>query len=631
MALDRYDIPETEEGLNEFLDNIEAEGSDALTAKALEREKAIRLFNTGQAETVGRNDRAHFRANIIRPSARRKGALLTETKPQLDVRPTADGLTATAEALKRTIEAAWEDQGMQSALEDIGGLYLQVLNAALLEIGYDPNAAFGLGDIAISAIDPRQVIVDPAIVRTRDLNRAQYLRVNSMAPLHVAAALYPAVADDLVPSKKILATEGDNAPQTGGVGTIVRRATSLLRRDRKQEAPIPRVELATYWFTDPRTDADGNPLYPGGRCVVRANEKILCLKEPFSKETLRQETANPYYDGQWPYEMIDNMPDLDTPWGEDEILAARYIQNTFDRIGNTTVKTMLVNARPFIMSPKNSLDVDTVNTLQALDHIVLQYTAGRGEPNRQPSPIPSTAYFQLMQLCQSLIEYTGGLQDAGGGVPTKGRAEVRSASMLEGLQSAAQVLVRAQARRFEQFLERVGQKWISRIFQFMTLDRLLWAVGEQGAVKYAFERATLTKEILDIALKQVQHQHEMKREKARNESPDGVIPLVSPNPPEHLDAEEHLAAIKGAWRTVRFKVVPFSSLSATRIQRSQLLMQLNQQAMVPGRMVLEELGFDNPKDLLLEAVTEATQRAALGVPALSQQPKGKGQKSAQAK
>lgn len=613
-----YSVPDDEKGLNDFLDKIEAEGSNALTDRTRVWEKAIRLYNSGSADKPPKVDRAHFRSNILAPSARRKGALLTEQRPRIDVQPMSNGLLNTAKILRKVIQAGWEEHGMQGALEDIATLYLQVLSSGFLEIGWDANADYGMGSIAINAVDPRQVIVDPAVLRARDMDHATYVRVRSVAPLHTAAALYPAVRDELVPCRAINALDDEDKPNSG-VGLSQRIATAaksaLGRGVVRREAPIPRVTLDTYWFVDPAMDEDGNMLYPGGRCVVRANDNVICTRDELSPETLRNETANPYYDGRWPYEWLDNIPDINSAWGRDEITAARWIQNTFDRIGNTTVETMLVNAKPFVLAPKNTLDNDTINLLTSMKHVVLQYTAGRGEVTRQASPISTGVYLQLMQMCQGILEYTQGLQDAGGGVPAKGRAEVRSSAMLEGLQNAAQTLVRAEARRLEDFLQRAGQKWISRIFQFMTADRLMSYAGTEGKYQsYLFEHAQLVKEILDVALKRVQAEHDRQQQQQLQEILAGTIPTLNPTaPPQVVEADQQLAAIKGAWREFRFKVIPLSSLAQTRVQRSQLFMQLHQQAMIPASMVLEELGFDATHDLLEQAVEEARERQAMGI------------------
>lgn len=619
-------IPEDEKGLNAFLDKIEGEGGDALAEQCTQWEKAIRIYKSGQPDAPrdGQPDYAQFRLNIIRPTARRKGSTLTENKPEIEILPLTDGFTKTAEALTKIISAGWETQGMQAALDDIGN-FLQVLSVYFLELGWDANANYGMGEIVASPVDPRQVLTDPGIVRARDLCRAQYMRTRTIPPLYVVAELYPGVAEQLKPCAKILATESDTKKPTGIASAINRATQRWTGKPIHRDPPFDRVQLDTYWFRDPRKDEDGNPLYPGGRCVVRANDDVICLTRPFSPQVLRDETQNPYYDGEWPYEMLDNIPDLDSAWGQDEIYAMRWIQNTFDRIGNTTVQTMLDNAKPFITAPKNSLDVANVNMLERMNHIVLQYTAGRGEVIRQPSPIPTGIYFQLMQMCQAFMDLSMGLQDAG---PPKGRVEARSNDMLEGLQTMGQVLIRGQARRLEQMLERIGQKWISRIFQFMTTDRLLWFVGEQGTVKYAFERAKLTDEILDVALQRVQKAHQDAEQKKRGNIPEGVTPLVRPTPPpQFLDDEQNLAAIKGAYREFRFTVKPFSSLSNTRRARAAQALQLHQQALIPGWKALDELGYHNSRDLLAETMEEARERQAAGVPAIVPQPKqGKGGK-----
>ena len=99
-------IPETESGLNEFLDKIEDEGNPS-QAQITAWDKALRLYKSGQAEapTTGDADYAQFRTNIIRPTARRKGAILTENKPEIEILPLANGFTKTAEALTSVIRA----------------------------------------------------------------------------------------------------------------------------------------------------------------------------------------------------------------------------------------------------------------------------------------------------------------------------------------------------------------------------------------------------------------------------------------------------------------------------------------------------------------------------------------------
>ena len=197
----------------------------------------------------------------------------------------------------------------------------------------------------------------------------------------------------------------------------------------------------------------------------------------------------------------------------------------------------------------------------------------------------------------------------------KGRVELRSAPQLEGLQQAAQLLVRAQARRLEEFFERVGQKLISRIFQFYTTDRIL-TYAKAGEIKqYDFEKDKLRAEIVFKATQMAQQKIQRMREQSEITGED----FPTEDMANTLEAEDILNAIKGAWRKFAFKVIPYSSLSVVKTQRAAMLAQLAQAGMIPSEMVLREAGFDNPSELLKAAVDEQKERAALGIPPPQQQ------------
>ena len=161
-------------------------------------------------------------------------------------------------------------------------------------------------------------------------------------------------------------------------------------------------------------------------------------------------------------------------------------------------------------------------------------------------------------------------------------------------------------------LERFGQKWISRIFQFYTTDRLMHFVGSNVKWEvYKFETAEFRAELLTLALAQVKELMRRKREKLSDAGEPVPIELADR---EHLKESEILAAIKGGWRDLAFHVEPYSSLSTTRQARAQMLAQMQQAGNVPGYMVLEELGYANAKELYREAAEEMRERAAMGLP-----------------
>jgi len=189
-------------------------------------------------------------------------------------------------------------------------------------------------------------------------------------------------------------------------------------------------------------------------------------------------------------------------------------------------------------------------------------------------------------------DYLVGLND--GQMEGRGRVELRSGSQLEGLQNAAQVLIKATARRLEDFLERFGQKWMSRVFQYYTGTRLMHYLGNDQQYKtWTFEYEKLQDVFQDM----------IRQAGGDVSSQDALRDMM-----------------KTAWRQFAFKISPFSSLAANKIARAQLLTQMVQMGRFPMEMVLRELGFDDPGDLM----TKAQQEIQMFGPPPQQQQKGKG-------
>lgn len=597
----------------ELTERIDGEIDDNAKTRNRDLDRAVDQFRIKTRDTTDTS--LLFHANLINPQFRRQAALLTEMKPKLDVQPRREGLQQTANVLREAINCIWDEQRFGLALEKLV-LMASVLRSSFCYVGWDAEANYGLGDVALRVLDPRDVGVDPAITASEDLNFAQYVRTRTVVPLWKARRQFPDVADELKASGKVRTTDRPDQRRSGQVRGAVEGAMARLGIGKGQERAMPNVELYEYYVVDPAEDEDGNPKYPNGKVIIKAPNDVLCHVGP-----------NPYYDGMWPLEWLDGLPDLEDPWGEDELTALRRLQMPFNKLGNTMTKATLLNAIAIMVADKNALDPDAITALRKMGFYFIEKIAGRTF-ERQPAPVQIGTILQAMSYMQGLADNLTGLQDAAGNIGTsKGRAEVRSAPMLEGLQQAGQVLNRARARRFEAFLERLGQKLISRIFQFMTTDRLMTQVGGTGEFQqYTFERKKLQEEILALALKRVNAAREQRHAemKGRAEAGDAeaertVSSLtfyrdtksLSTLPP---DGEEGiLAAIKGAWREVRFKVEPFSSLASNRIQRGQLYQQLAADTRIPGNMMLKELGFDDPETLQQKAVQEQQQRQALGI------------------
>jgi hypothetical protein len=355
------------------------------------------------------------------------------------------------------------------------------------------------------------------------------------------------------------------------------------------------------------------------RCGNASADDIIVNMDPSAgpPRPFPQGTLNPYFDGMWPIEMLDNKPDLDSPWGRSEVQALKRVAEAFSRTGHVTTKGVLRRVPQWI-ADAGGLSPNDIQVLKDMGDLFVERRPGTqvafdGGGADMPGNI---SYMQFLIGLTNLL--TG--MDEGAAAPSKGRQEVRSGVQLEGLQQATQVLVRATARRLEKFLERVGQKWISRIFQFYQTDRLMNFTTSQGVQQYKFEREKLKREVLAQALR-------AKMDATQAENMELVLkgrPLL-PFPPQ-LDTEDIRLAMRGAWRDFRFRIVPYSSLSTTRAARAQVLAQLASEGQIPMSKVVEEAGFENTQDLVKEVAAEQQFRASVGLPPPGPPPGKKGKK-----
>lgn len=593
-----------------FLDSIDEEGKQWRDTWSKNWDRNAAILRNDIWPDMG--NKALFTSNIISPAIRRKSALLTESKPQIDIRVRKEGFQATSIILKNVCNALWDEQFMAMAMESLA-FYLGAFGCGFWKISYDRNADFGNGNIIISAVDPRMMRIDPSITKAYELHKAQYIIEDSIVALSDLQRTFGAAAKDVRADTRINML-GPEQHKLSWYNRVM--ANYFMSKDRREgESPVPRVWTREYWIADPATDEDGTPKYPGGRRIVRTGDDTV-LEDPDEGQ------ENPFFDGLWPYEMLDNEPDLDHPWGHAEIEALKKLNEAFNRIGHVVTKTTVRNV-PWVIADNNALDKETIQDLKELEEVVVEKGAGR-QVEHVPATQPTQFSTDFMRYIVSLVEMSVGLSD--GAMQGKGRVELRSAPQLEGLQQASQVLVRAQARRLESFLERVGQKLISRIFQFYTDDRIMVYNGENEIKEYNFQKDKLRAEILMQAEGAAE---QMALDQTNENLQDGMSLSKAAVDPKDLNTPEHIFDhVKGAWRNFRFKIIPYSSMSSTKIQRAAMVQQLAAQGMLPTSLVLQEAGFENYKELWQETIQELKLRQSMGFPPPGggQQKKGGGKK-----
>ena len=498
-----------------------------------------------------------FLANVIKNQVRRKVALLTESKPQIQIRSQRPNLTRASQVLYQTARSIWDRSNTEDSIYRLSHFGMTV-GAGFLGTFYDPI----INDIDISFLDPRRVYVDPGVTAAPELSKAQYLRIDTVTPLADLRLRFPGRGALVQPDDRV-SSYNESRKTSGVISAVLSMMPRVYRPGVGAKAgPIPRAEVRDYWIRDPRIGDDANLVYPGGRHIVRAG-KVILLDE-----------ANPYWDGEWPIEMFEWDVDFDSPWGLGEAQDLKRIQEAINRLGDSWVQNRLLGSNFRVVADVDALDPDQWQKLDDEAGLIIRKKPNRAFEYQPPVPddgtMPQTIQ-SLIQLCDLL---TGNIAE---------RSRQPQATDMEGLQFSRQTLVRSVARRLETMLERIGQKLISRIFQFYTSDRVLFQLGASREwIAYTFERQRLL------------------------EDDDGKA----------RSTDERQAM----WRDFKFMIVPHSSLAMTRIQRVMAALQLRSATGVAPsiKRILQEADMGDPDTLIEEGLEEASRLPPPPVP------KGKG-------
>ena len=544
-----------------FLDRLEDE-SQAVEKNLRDNWKSNLAWYRGQQWTVT-NRQPLFMANKLGEIVQRKAAKLTEMKPQLMVQARREGLMTTSNVIQKTIEAGWDEYGLQSILADLAQ-HMEIFGCGVLQLGYDPMADFGNGDITPGIFDPRYFHMDPAIKRAQDLDKAAYVWTSAVMSTSEIRRRWPGRGN------YVSADSGDYS-ENSVQARIARLFSSRGGGDGVVPEAIPRAFVKEYWFHDPTLGQDGKPRYPGGRHVIRAGDVIL------------KDEPNPYFHQRWPYVLIDETPDPEHPWGRSDIQNLKRLQNAINRIGHLFVENSILTGNTWITADQNALMPTTMRRLSNIGAIIIEKMTGREVTRQEPPPMPPHM-MQFVDLAMRLMDQLAGLSDTT--VSSQGRAEVRSEAQLEGLQQAGETLLRATARRVEAGLERLGQRWIAAIFQFYTRDRTLAFLGPTNEWEtYEFERTQLLQEV---------------QAATRNKAVDLAAARKVRDNFDKMQAD----AQKQLWNQFVFKITPGSSLSSVRAARASVHGELARQGLLSATHVLRDLGFANPEEEIDKAMKE---------------------------
>lgn len=444
-------IGTSEKSIKKFLADIDHEMDEFKESYISKRWDEIPDFYQGK--THWPEYRPSYRVspvlNFLKQAIERKTSQMTDAKPFMDILPFYDPLQDVADALEEIIAAKWSEQSLDMNLTDVI-FYAEMFGTAGVNTFFDKTLRLGKGDNTFRCIDPRNLNFDPAITDSQHLNEAEYIRIETIMATTLARETYD--------NQKVKA----DAPFTfmrdkqlkQRSGRTTRRVLDQLRK----QAALPRSLIREYWIKD-RTMVNGKAKYPGGRHIIIAGDEIVI------------DEANPYWDATFPIDILDWHRNPDSAWGTGEVEDLAELQKLLNKIVALIVENGLLMTNAIWVGDANALEPQEWDQLDNVPGLKIKKKPG-SELRRESAPPLPTGMFNIVQYLEDAIsKLSGNTEVVRGSTP----GDVKSGVAIEALQQAAMSVVRLKTRAVENLLEKIGQKMISRIFQFESDERNMWS------------------------------------------------------------------------------------------------------------------------------------------------------------
>lgn len=481
--------------------------------------------------------------NFLRQAIEKKTSQMTDTKPFIDILPFYDPLNDVAEALEEIIASKWSEQSLDMVLTD-SIFFAELFGGCGYNTTYNSSLLFGQGDSTMEMIDPRNLNFDPATTAAHFLDRSEYVRIQTIKPTSFLRYKYKdfksqieanAPVESYVPEKKVLDKRGRQIIK-------VRKRVS-----KKNECVIGRSIVSEYWVRDREMSGD-DLVFPGGRHIIVAGGALV------------KDEPNPYWDQLFPVDFLDWHKNPNTAWGDSELKDLKELQIVLNKLIAVIVENGIMMTNAIWIGDANALKPDQWNELDNVPGAKVKKRPGSELRREQGQALPSTVFNTVQYIEEAIKKLAGNVEVVQGQTP----GQVKSGIAIEALQQAALAIVRLKARAIESLLERIGQKMISRIFQFEDADRQMWRLKN------------------DTDFEAYKFMHKVLKGKTK-------------------EAKKLLKNPKMAWKNFLFKIRPGSSLSMNKWQNAMLAMQLYQaqpKPLIDRRFALDMMDIPGREGLI---------------------------------
>ena len=392
--------------------------------------------------------------------------IMTDQSPKITVVAKRPENAAITEVFGNVVDRIWFDNDMDIKLPMIVKNSLKY-GTGIAKVFWDPTRGpdgpdgSKLGDVGISAVDPRHFFISPGATSIED---ADYCIFAANLPVPTVQRMFPNAppieggiwGEDLSIQKTMIGTEAPSLPMIGPIQTTDGSQASWPIQGYPNAPSMDRKGLVTLvecWYKDD----DGKV-----NCVIVANGTIL--KGP----------VQPFRIQMYPFVRFVDYQIPSVFWGMGEIQQLESLQESINRRRGQIIDILRLTANPPLVA-----DSDAGINPKALTNrpgIILFKNRGSDIRWLTPPQLPA-ALFELQNLDKQDFDSISGVFDV-----TQGRRPVgiEAASAISELQEAAQTRIRLKVRNMESSLRQMGKLVIALVQQFYDEPRTIRINGIAG-------------------------------------------------------------------------------------------------------------------------------------------------------
>jgi hypothetical protein len=508
--------------------------------------------------------------------------LLTDIRPVFEVRSTADKkYDEHAKILNMTTRAWWLDSDADLKLAFC--IIYAILSTGYGKLQWNEDLQNGEGDLELIPLGPNDVLT---LKPKYDLQSSQAVIYQTVQPLGFFKRKFP--------KRGYLVTADSNYSKFSSVPDRPGHMSSMLYDSlspamkrvvgnpiKTQNSTYPEALYREFWIQDYTYNTSnatvkmgrqgtnwcydvlpGKRFYPRGRLLMMGGEHIM------------DDVPNPYWHGKYPFGMLRMNA---VPWqilGLSDLDSMIQLQDIINNILAGVIDMIKKATNPGFFAPKNAFNEAQWESMDwGMPGMKAAYSpVSSQKPDFTQAPQLPSYVMQMMQLAAREMDSTSG---AAAVSQAANKKQVPSGDSLDRIKEAQQTPIRLKGRNIEVFLRDLGSQQISNIFQFYTLKRRMYLLGEKGKTFEDFDW-----------------------------DPNTMIPAGT-------RAEDHA-------RRFKFMIQPDSLLNAKRVEKAMIYMNLRKGGDMDRKHLFEALDIDVSTE---EVEKELKREAKEGVP--MHPPKGK--------